>query len=155
MPTAPAASLAVSLLFPVGVAAAVIATLVMDVVMARLPEGETPPFVAAGVLTGRPPDDAPGRLAVVVHYLAGVLTGPLFVWLSLTATALLGPSLVTTAATTGLLYALMVGFFAVVVLPRSRIADGRVPAVRRDWAVSAAAYLVVLVPLVTLVGRTL
>ena len=155
MSTLPSASPAVSLLFPVGVAAAVVATLVMDVVMARLPEGETPPFVAAGVLTGRPPDDAPGRLAAVVHYLAGVLTGPLFVWLSLTGTALFGPSLVVTAIAAGLLYALMVAFFAVVVVPRSRVADGRVPAIRRGWAVSAAAYLAVLVPLVTLVGRTL
>jgi hypothetical protein len=146
------ASLAVSLQFPVGVAAAVLATLVMDAVMARLPEGETPPFVAAGVLTDRSPAEAPARLAAVVHYLAGGLTGPLFVWLSLTAVALFGPSLVAVLLAATALYALMVGFFAVVVLPRSLVAADRVGAVRRDWAVSAAAYLVVLVPVVTLVG---
>ena len=148
------ASLAVSLQFPVGVAAAVLATLVMDAVMARLPEGETPPFVAAGVLTDRSPGEAPGRLAAVVHYLAGGLTGPLFVWLSLTAVALFGPSLVAVLLAATVLYALMVGFFALVVLPRSLVAADRVGAVRRDWAVSAAAYLVVLVPVVTLVGGT-
>jgi hypothetical protein len=44
----------------------------------------------------------------------------------------------------------MVGFFAAVVLPRSRVAPGRVGAIRRDWALSAATYLVVLVPVVAL-----
>jgi hypothetical protein len=150
-----AVSLGVSLQYSLGVAAAVVATLVMDAAMARLPEGETPPFVAAGVLTERPPDAAPVRLAAVVHYLAGGLTGPLFVWLSLTAAALFGPSLVTTLLAALVLYVLMVGFFAVVVLPRSLVARDRVAAIRRDWAVAAAAYLVVLVPVVTLVGWTL
>jgi len=42
----------------------------------------------------------------------------------------------------------MVGFFAVVVLPRVEFARDRVRTVVRDWAVSAAAYLVVLVALV-------
>jgi uncharacterized membrane protein YdcZ (DUF606 family) len=155
MPTYPPVSTAVVLQFPVGVAAAIIATLVMDVVMDRLPEGDTSPFVAAGVLTDRPPGAAPARLAAVVHYLAGGLTGPLFIWLSLTAAALFGSSPAVVAVTTALLYALMVGFFVVVVLPRSRVDAARVPAIRRDWAVSAAAYLIVLVPLATLVGRTL
>nr|WP_239642317.1 hypothetical protein [Haloarcula amylolytica] len=56
-----------SLRFVVGVAAGVVATIAMDLVMARLPEGETPPFIASGVLTDSAPDDAPGRLANVVH----------------------------------------------------------------------------------------
>jgi hypothetical protein len=149
-------SLAVPLRFVVGVAAAVIATLAMDAVMARLPEGSTPPSVAAGVLTDRPPGEAPDRLAAVVHYLAGSLTGPLFVWLLfVTEGALGGASTVATLAAAVVLYPLMVGFFAVVVLPRSLVSTDRVGAIRRDWAVSAAAYLAVLVPVVAVASRPL
>lgn len=150
--TAP--SLAVPLRLAVGVGAGGLALLAMDAAMARLDEGETPPSVAAGVLTGRPPEDAPERLASVVHYLAGLLTGPLFVWLLLTAEALLGgPSTAATVAAT--VYALMVAFFVAVVLPRSRVAGQRLGAIRRDWAVSAAAYLLVLVPVVHLASVAL
>jgi hypothetical protein len=149
------ASLTVPLRFLIGVGAAVAATLAMDIVMARLPEGETPPFVAAGVLTDRPPADAPARLAAVVHYLAGGLTGPLFVWVTFVTGALLGTSLVATVTAAVVLYVLMVAFFVIVVLPRSRVPSTRVAAIRRDWAVSAAAYLLVLVPVVTAVGRAL
>mgnify|MGYP000559427758 CR=1 FL=1 len=59
-----------------------------------------------------------------------------------------------TAAATGVaavvMVALMIGFFAVVVLPRSRIQRGRRPAVRRDWTAAAATYVLVLAPLVAL-----
>lgn len=148
-------TLTVPLQFVVGVVAALVATLVMDVVMARLPEGETPPFVASGVLTDSRPGAAPERLASVVHYVAGWLTGPLFVWFLLAGQGLVGgPSLVATALAAGVLYVLMVGFFVGVVLPRSQVAAQRVGAIRRDWALSAAAYLAVLVPLVA-VGTTL
>jgi hypothetical protein len=148
-------TLTVPLRFVVGVVAAVAATLAMDVVMARLPEGETPPFVAAGVLTETRPDAAPARLASVVHYLAGGLTGPLFVWLVLATEGVLGGSTLTaTLLAAGVLYLLMTGFFVLVVLPRSMLAGPRHPTTRRDWAVSAAAYLLVLVPLVA-VGSTL
>lgn len=144
-------TLSVPLRFVVGVAAAVVATLAMDVVMGRLPEGETSPFVAAGVLTETRPDAAPARLASVVHYLAGGLTGPLFVWLLLASEGLLGgPSVLSVVLAGGVLYVLMVGFFAVVVLPRSTLADHRVGLVRRDWALSAAVYLLVLVPIVAI-----
>jgi hypothetical protein len=142
-------TLSVPLQFVVGVVAAVVATRVMDRVMARLPEGETSPFVASGVLTENRPSVAPARLASVVHYVAGLLTGPLFVWYLLASQGLLGgPSLGATLLAAAVLYVLMVGFFVVVVLPRSLIADGRRSLVRRDWALSAAAYLLVLVPLV-------
>jgi hypothetical protein len=126
----------------------------MDLVMARLPEGETPPFIASGVLTDSVPDDAPERLANVVHYIAGWLTGPLFVWVLLTSEAVLGgQSLLATALAATGLYALMVGFFVLVVLPRSRLPSARIADIRRDWAISAAAYLLVLVPLVALGSR--
>jgi hypothetical protein len=144
-----ASTLSVPLRFVLGVAASVVAVLLMDVAMARLPEGETPPFVASGVLTDTHPDDAPARLATVIHYIAGLLTGPLFVWVLLTSETLLGsPSPPATLVATAVLYVLMVGFFIMVVLPRSRVGADRVSAIRRDWAISAAVYLAVLVPLV-------
>jgi len=146
-------TLAVPILFAVGVGAGIVATLVMDLVMARLPEGTTPMYIAAGVLTDRPPGEAPGRLAAVVHYVAGLLTGPLFVWLLLASDGLLGRSVVSTLAATGVLLVLMIGFFAIIVLPRSRVDDRRLGAIRRDWSLSAAAYLVVLVPLVAVAFR--
>jgi hypothetical protein len=136
-------------LFLVGVVAATLATLAMDVAMARLPEGTTSPFVAAGVLTETPPADAPARLASVVHYIAGLLTGPLFVWLLLAAASVLDGVFLPAALAATVLYVLMVAFFAVVVLPRSLVATDRVSSVRRDWAAVAAVYLVVLVPVVT------
>ncbi|WP_058991572.1 hypothetical protein [Haloarcula sp. CBA1127] len=144
-------ALTVSLRFVIGVAAGVVATVVMDLVMARLPEGETPPFIASGVLTDSAPQKAPGRLASVVHYIAGWLTGPLFVWVLFTSEGLLsGSSILAAVLAAVVLYTLMVGFFVIVVLPRSRLPSGRIADIRRDWAISAAAYLLVLVPLVTL-----
>lgn len=137
--------------FPLGVAAGVAATLAMDVVAARLPEGSTPPTVAAGVLTQTHPDAAPRRLARVVHYLAGGLTGPLFVWLLYAAEAGLGPSATTTAATAAALLVLMVGFFVAVPLPRAPGLDAaRARSIARDWAASALAYVAVGAPLVHL-----
>lgn len=140
--------------FPIGLLGGVFATLVMDRVMAVRPEGETSPSVAASVLTERRVDAAPDRLAATAHYLAGVGTGLLFVWFSLVAEAALGgPSLVAVAVTTVVLYVLMVGFFAVVPLPRARgLSRTRRRAVLRDWAIAAAGYLLVLVPFVTLVS---
>ena len=138
----------VPLLIAFGVLAGIVATRAMDVAMARLPEGETPPFVASGVLTEQDPDTAPGRLAAVVHHAAGWLTGPLYVTMLLLAGSVLGSSVVTYVATAVVLLVLMVGFFAVVVLPRPGLARQRVRTITRDWGVSAAVYLVVLVPLV-------
>ncbi|MEF8813293.1 MAG: hypothetical protein V5A55_05690 [Halovenus sp.] len=134
--------------FPVGLGAATVAILAMDLVMRQLPEGVTPPNVAAGVLTGTPPDRAPRRLSTVVHYLAGYGTGLLFVYFLLVAEWVLdGASLAGVVATAAVLYVLMVAFFVLVPLPRARGVDGeRRRAIARDWAVAAAAYLVVLVP---------
>lgn len=122
-----------------------VATLAMDVVMARLPEGTTAPKVAAGVLTDTPVDDAPGRLATWVHYVAGGGSGLLFVGLVAAIGSLLGlGSLVTVAVAAVAQLALMVGFFALVPLPRaSGLPRQRLGPIRRDWAVSAATYVVV------------
>ncbi|SDM07453.1 hypothetical protein SAMN04487949_0741 [Halogranum gelatinilyticum] len=150
------ASLSVPALILAGIAAAVVATLAMDAVMARIDEGETPPYIASGVLTETHPDDAPDRLASVVHYVAGALTGPLFVWLVLVAQALVGPGALAVVAATVVCYPLMVGFFALVVLPRSQgLARQRLRAIRRAWTVEAAVYLLVLAPLVGVAAAVL
>ncbi|ELZ53978.1 MULTISPECIES: hypothetical protein [Halorubrum] len=122
-----------------------VATLAMDVVMARLPEGTTAPKVAAGVLTDTPVDDAPERLATWVHYVAGGGSGLLFVGLVAATGSLLGLGPLAAVAVAGVVQlALMVGFFALVPLPRaSGLPRQRLGPIRRDWAVSAATYVVV------------
>ncbi|MFB6250928.1 MAG: hypothetical protein ABEI27_04455 [Halobellus sp.] len=143
------APLSVPLLFLVGAGGGIVATLAMDAVMARVDEGETPPKVASGVLTDTEPDRAPQRLASVVHYVAGTLTGPLFVWLVLVASALFGGGPIAVVAAVAVCYPLMVGFFALVVLPRSQgLSKQRLSAIRRAWGVEAAVYLLVLAPIV-------
>jgi hypothetical protein len=136
----------VAVLFAFGVLAGGAATLWMDLVMGRLPEGKMPPLVAAGVLTGRPPGGAPRGLALAVHYLAGTLTGGLVVWFGFASRSLLEEPVASLVAG-AVLYLLMVGVF-LVVLARSRVQPERAGAIGRDWAVSAAAYLVVLVGIV-------
>lgn len=145
------ATLTVPLQFAAGVLAGVLATLPMDRVMAALPEGPTPPFVAAAVLTETTPRAAPERLALFVHYLSGVLTGPLFVWILLTAEGLLGGGVRTTLVAAIVLYVLMIGFFFLVPLPRVDLHPNRGSTIRRDWALSAASYVAVLVPIIAVV----
>lgn len=140
--------LTVSLRFLLGIIAAAIATMVMNYVMAELPEGNTPPRVAAGVLTMLRPEDAPRRLAWVVHYVAALLTGPLFVWLIFSVEALFSDTALSVAVSAIILYALMIGFFMIIVLPQSRVSASRVNTIRRDWALTAGGYLGVLVPLI-------
>ncbi|SHH23494.1 hypothetical protein SAMN05443636_2122 [Halobaculum gomorrense] len=144
-----AVPISVPLLFLVGVGGGVGATLAMDRVMDRVDEGWTPPRVASGVLTDTHPDESSPRLATVVHYVAGTLSGPLFVWLLLAVGAVLGLGVLATAVAGAVMYPLMVGFFALVVLPRSTgVARQRLRRIRRAWAIEAAVYLIVLVPLV-------
>ncbi|QKG93626.1 hypothetical protein HPS36_12400 [Halorubrum salinarum] len=121
------------------------ATLAMDPVMARLPEGTTAPKVAASVLTDTPVDDAPERLATWVHYVAGAGSGLLFVGLVSAVQAALGVGVGVALPVTGVAqFALMVGFFALVPLPRaSGLPRQRLGPIRRDWAASAAAYVLV------------
>jgi hypothetical protein len=148
--------LMVAVRFAIGVVGGIVATLGMDIVMPRLPEGSTPPEIASGVLTDKPPDQAPKRLATVVHYVAGLLTGPLFVWLLFVTEGIFGgQSLLATLGATVVLLSLMVAFFAIVVLPRSQVAAQRLGTIRRDWAISAAVYLVVLVPVVSIGSQLL
>ena len=134
--------------FPIGLVGGLVATLWMTAVMRYLPEGGTPPTVAAGVLTETHPDDAPRRLATVAHYLAGVGTGLLFVWLSLLVETVFEASVVTAVVAAIALFALMTGFFLLVPLPRSGLSRARRRHTARDWTIAAAAYLLVLVPVV-------
>jgi hypothetical protein len=143
------APLSIPALFAVGVGAGVLATLAMDLVMRRLEEGETPPRIASGVLTDTEPDRSPEGVASAVHYVAGALTGPLFVWLYLVAAAVVGAGTTGVIAATLVCYPLMIGFFALIVLPRSRgLSRQRLSLIRRAWAVEAAVYLLVIAPLV-------
>jgi|APHM01.1.fsa_nt_gi hypothetical protein len=134
--------------FLVGGVAAGVATLVMDRVMMQLPEGETPPRVAAGILTNKTPAAASSRLAIFIHYTAAILTGPLFVWLRLSSEAIVGPTPVHILLAIAALYTGMVGFFIGIVLPRADITSKRVHGIRRDWAISATSYVVVTVVIV-------
>jgi len=130
----------------VGAIAGFVATLVMDVPMARLPEGETPHFVAAGVLEGEPLDSAPDQTATAIHYGAGTLSGTLFVGVTVAAEQLLGSTPVLLAVLVAVVVQLpiMIAFFSYVVLVvYGQVPEERVPQVRRDWALSASVYVAV------------
>ena len=129
-----------------------LATLAMDPVMARLPEGTTAPKVAASVLTDTSVDDAPERLATWVHYVAGAGSGVLFVGLVAAVGTVAGTgTTVTLGIVAPVMVALMVGFFALVPLPRAAgIARQRLSQIRRDWAISAVVYVLVATGLVAI-----
>lgn len=127
-----------------GAAVGLVATLGMDLPMNRLPEGPTAPRVAAGTLSDATLDSAPDGVATAAHYGAGVGTGVLFLaGVSAARWLLDGTALAVAAAAAGL-FVLMNWFFSFVVVPTyGRVPDDRVGRVRRDWALSAAAYLLV------------
>jgi hypothetical protein len=126
----------------VGVAVGLVSTLAMDLPMNRLPEGPTAPNVAAGTLSGQPLDRAPTGVATAAHYGAGVGTGVLFVTGVAAAEWLLGAGVLVVPVVAVGLFALMNWFFSFVVVPTyDRVPGSRVGTVRRDWALSAAAYL--------------
>jgi hypothetical protein len=158
-------SLSVPALVVVGAVAGLLATLVMDVPMrALLVEGMTPPFVAAGALTGADTADAPRRVALAVHYGSGTGAGVIFTALAVLAAtvgvpgpAVVGFPLLALAVAALVQLPVMVAFFSYFVLPRyGTVVPARVPQVRRDWLVSAAAYVasvaVLLPALVWVVG---
>lgn len=134
-----------------------VATLAMDVVMARLEEGTTAPHVAASVLTGVAPRNVSERRAKTVHYLAGLSSGVLFLFLVnlFWSVLALGPGSFGLAALLVLLvsalalYGWLVGFFTLVVLPQyeTGMARQRLRTVRRDWAVVAGVHVGTLVVL--------
>jgi len=128
----------------VGAAVGLLGAVVMDVPMAALPEGFTPAFVAAGKLTGTDPDAVPDRTAYAVHHAAGVLAGVPF-----GLGVAVGEPLVGATWPAGLLAAFgvlcfLLGFFLLVVLPRTAFDAGRERAVARAWVLSAFVYAVTL-----------
>ena len=129
-----------------------LATLAMDPVMARLPEGATAPKVAASVLTDTPVDDAPDRLATWVHYVAGAGSGLLFVGLIAAVGTLVGAGTVVTLVIASLvMIVLMVGFFVLIPLPRATgLARQRLSQIRRDWAISAVIYVLAAATLIAI-----
>jgi hypothetical protein len=134
-------------MLPLGVISGFVATLGMDLVMGRLPEGGTAPKVAAGVLTGKHPDDSSERLSEFVHYFAGAGSGALYAYLYLGVgyfSALSASAEV--AFTAAVLYLGMVGFFVAVPLRACSVEKGRRSEVARDWGVSALVYVSVVSP---------
>jgi hypothetical protein len=153
----------------VGAFAGLLATILMNVPMQRLPEGSTPPFVAAGALTGEELSEVSEGLASLVHYAAGTLGGVGFVLaaegiervvtarggapgfdLVLSGTGIrLVPHFIAAAITFSVLFLL----FSYVVLPLfGKGAGDRAPQVRNDWAISAAVYtaaLTIVLPVLT------
>jgi hypothetical protein len=119
----------------------------MDLVMGRLPEGDTAPKVAAGVLTGKHPDDSSDRLSEFVHYFAGAGSGALYAYLYLGVGSFSPLSTSAEVAfTSAVLYLGMVGFFVAVPLWRSSVERDRGSKVARDWGVSALVYVSVVSP---------
>ncbi|QLH81775.1 hypothetical protein [Halosimplex pelagicum] len=127
-----------------GAAVGLVATLGMDLPMNRLPEGPTAPRVAAGTLSDATLESAPDGVATAAHYGAGVGTGVLFLAGVAATRWLLDGTALALAVAGAALFVLMNWFFSFVVVPTyGRVPDERVGRVRRDWALSALAYLLV------------
>jgi len=134
---------------PIGLLSGLIATLAMDAVMPRLPEGKTPPRVASGVLSLKHPEESPRRLSAFIHYFSGVGTGGLYVYLLSGAERAFGGVSIGLSVLTGVfLYVGMVSFFGLVPLKASEISPNRTRDTLRDWSVCAFVYVVVLFPCV-------
>ena len=143
----------------IAVIVGVIAALVMDWPMSRQPEGFTPAYIAAGVLTRTPARDVRFRTAMIAHHLAGGLAGLLYALVALGVDRVapgspaigvaLGAHLIGVIAVVSFIYA----FFAHLVLPRAggRPYEEQATAVRGQWLRSALVYgatLLFLVPIV-------
>lgn len=150
----------------VNLVAGLVATVVMNIPMKQLREGQTPPFVAASALSGDDLTDVPSVLASGIHYGAGMLGGVLFTLLVVAFEDVLPVPPVAFIEGTGLalgphflagalVFAFVYAFFAYLVLPRfggAAYAEGRRERVRTDWFRSTLVYataLVIVVPLVT------
>lgn len=129
-----------------------VATVAMNVVMDRLPEGRTPTLVAASVLTGVAPDAVTARRASGVHYAAGLASGVGFLSLLAASWQLLGVDsaapltvrgIVGLGVSASVLYGFLLAFFTVLVLPRHErgFARQRLRAIRTHWAISAATHV--------------
>ena len=144
-------ALTLSTVYVLGAVAGLVAAVVSNVPMHRLPEGSTAPFVATGLLTGSEPTDVDPTLASGVHYAAGVLAGVFYtaVEYGIEAVApsprlyIAGTRLPLTVHLLALLvtFAFLVGFFSYIVLPRFDALRDRYERIRRAWLVVATAYV--------------
>jgi len=148
----------------VAVIVGVVAALVMDWPMSRQPEGFTPAYIAAGVLTRTPARDVRFRTAMIAHHLAGGLAGLLYALVALSVhrvSPMLSPGvgialhahLLGVLVVVGFIYA----FFAHFVLPRAggRPYEEQATAVRGQWLRSALVYGLVMLVLVPAVVASL
>lgn len=138
----------------IGTVAGLLAAVVTNVPMQRLPEGTTPPFVVAGALAGEPLDEVDPRLASASHYLGGSLGGALFALVAVGLEAVLpftaviagvGLRLVPHVLAALVTVAVAVAGFAYVVLPLwGGEATERAPRVRSSWVLSVTVYTLAL-----------
>ncbi len=144
----------------IGFLAGVVAALVMDWPMSRQPEGFTPAYIAAGVVTRQPHENVRFGSAMVVHHVAGGLGGILYALLVTIFTPAVPPAtvwginpishLLAAGVVVGFIYA----FFAHFVLPRrgGRSYEEQATAIRGQWLRSALVFgatLIVTVPFIT------
>jgi len=141
--------------FGLSALAGLAAAVAMDYPMSRQPEGFTPAYIAAGVLTRRPPAEVTRRAALVAHHAAGALGGVLYALAALAlAAALPGPPVLAVGGVPVLAHVPAVVavvvfvylLFAHLVLPRAGgpAAAERATAVRGQWLRSALVYGAVL-----------
>lgn len=138
----------------IGAVAGLLAAVVTNVPMQRLPDGSTPPFVVAGALTGDSLDAVDPRLASGSHYLGGSLGGASFTLVAVGFEAVLPITAVMTGVGLRLVphvlaalvtFAVAVAGFAYVVLPLwGKEATDRASQVRAAWVASMAVYTVAL-----------
>ena len=149
-------ALDVSLPFVLGIGAVcgLLATLVMDVPMRFvLEEGMTPPFVAAGAVTGTDTADAPRRVALAIHYGAGIGAGLIYATLvaSIATVLSVGPvvggiSILALVLAAVVQLPVMVAFFSYFVLPTyATVPRQRIAPIKTAWFRSAVVYLAVIV----------
>lgn len=138
------------------------ASVVMDLPMWYLDQGTEPPRTAASVLYGKPPAAVSGVEARSAHYAAGILAGVLFALLAVgielvgvvpIVAVLAGGLPLTSHLLAGVgVFAFLYVFFGYVVLPRFRPEKRDVAgAIRGQWALSAAVYVLALWVLVVVV----
>jgi len=146
----------------IAVIVGVIAALVMDWPMSRQPEGFTPAYIAAGVLTRTPAESVRFRTAMIAHHLAGGLAGVLYALVALGVDRVspglspaVGVALHAHLIGVVVVVAFIYAFFAFLVLPRAggRPYEEQATAVRGQWLRSALVYgvtVLILVPAVML-----
>jgi hypothetical protein len=134
------------------VVSGLLAAVAMDVPMTRLTTGWTPATVATSVLQGTVPSKVSRTEAAVLHHAVGPMAAVLYAVVGIGLAAVLpavariaGLEIAAHLLAAGLVTLFVYGLFAWVVLPQyGGEARDRLPAVRRDWLVSALVFGVTL-----------